>query len=216
MFSINNVKIFYRNEGNTGWKQYRFRQFYLDVSTLRATETTAVQRTRCYTDNTTAPYLPSTTIDIPCKETARYIIVETTYDAPEDDPITGAVLEICEIEVYGCEVGQYGDYCKCCEGCQECDIENGKCAKQPELSIQSHEQPCDQSILYGVISALCFSLIFNIIFVIWTFKNKVCGGKGQEKDVQTSGQTSTKAPSTDPVLYKIGEDNEGYQELRVT
>lgn len=60
-----------------------------------------MERTRCYTDNTTAPYLPSTTIDIPCKETARYVIVETTYDAPEDDPITGAVLEICEIEVYG-------------------------------------------------------------------------------------------------------------------
>lgn len=44
----------------------------------------------------------------------------------------------------------------------------------------------------------------------------MCGGKGQKKDVQTSGQTSTKAPSTDPVLYKIGEDNEGYHELRVT
>lgn len=44
----------------------------------------------------------------------------------------------------------------------------------------------------------------------------MCGGKGQEKDVQTSGQTSTKAPSTDPVLYKIEDDNEGYQELRVT
>lgn len=28
----------------------------------------------------------------------------------------------------GCEVGQYGDYCKCCDGCQECDIENGKCS----------------------------------------------------------------------------------------
>lgn len=27
--------------------------------------------------------------------------METTYDAPEDDPITGAVLEICEVEVYG-------------------------------------------------------------------------------------------------------------------
>lgn len=27
--------------------------------------------------------------------------METTYDAPEDDPITGAVLEICEIEVHG-------------------------------------------------------------------------------------------------------------------
>lgn len=31
------------------------------------------------------------------------------------------------IFILGCEVGQYGDYCKCCEGCQECDIENGKC-----------------------------------------------------------------------------------------
>lgn len=27
--------------------------------------------------------------------------METTYDAPEDDPTTGAILEICEIEVYG-------------------------------------------------------------------------------------------------------------------
>lgn len=35
-----------------------------------------------------------------CKHTARYVIVETTYDAPEDDH-TGAMLEICEIEVYG-------------------------------------------------------------------------------------------------------------------
>lgn len=97
---IQNEKHFYTHAVVTGWKQYRFRQFHLDVSILRATETTVVERTRCYTDNTTAPYLPSTTIDIPCKETARYVIVETTYDAPEDDPITGAVLEICEIEVY--------------------------------------------------------------------------------------------------------------------
>lgn len=86
---------------SNGLETVRFRQFHLDVSILRATKATAVERTRCYTDNATAPYLPSTTIDIPCKETARYVIVETTYDAPEDDPSTGAVLEICEIEVYG-------------------------------------------------------------------------------------------------------------------
>lgn len=35
-----------------------------------------------------------------CKHTARYVIVETTYDAPDDNR-TGAILEICEIEVYG-------------------------------------------------------------------------------------------------------------------
>uniref|UniRef100_A0A8W8P080 Fucolectin tachylectin-4 pentraxin-1 domain-containing protein n=1 Tax=Magallana gigas TaxID=29159 RepID=A0A8W8P080_MAGGI len=77
-YSINNVKIYYRKE---------------------ATQTTTSQRTRCYTDNTTAPDLPPNIIDITCKQTARYVIVETTYDAPEDE-ITGAILEICEIEVY--------------------------------------------------------------------------------------------------------------------
>lgn len=38
-----------------------------------------------------------------CKQTARYVIVETTYNAEEDDKDGeyGAILEICEIEVYG-------------------------------------------------------------------------------------------------------------------
>ena len=82
-------------------KQFRFRQFYLDVSDAPATQTTTAERTRCYTDNTIYPNLPPNIIDLPCKQTARYVIVETTYDAPEDDPISGAMLEICEIEVYG-------------------------------------------------------------------------------------------------------------------
>lgn len=126
LFSIKNVRIFYRKQEN--WHQYRFRQFYLDVSNSPATDTITSQRTRCYTDNTTAPNLPPNIIDIPCKQTARYVIVETTYDAPEDNPTTGAILEICEIEVYGCEEGQHGSECKTCQGCQKCDIESGWCA----------------------------------------------------------------------------------------
>lgn len=61
------------------------------------------QRIRCYTDNTTYPNVPPNIIDMPCKHTARYVIVETTYDAPEDDKYgeIGAILEICEIEIYG-------------------------------------------------------------------------------------------------------------------
>ena len=86
------------------WKQYRFRQFYLDVSDLPVTQTTTAERTRCYTDNTTAPNLPPNIINIPCQQTARYVIVETTYDAPEDDPHKGAMLEICEIQVKGCVI----------------------------------------------------------------------------------------------------------------
>lgn len=73
----------------------------MDVSNVSVLQTTTTQRTRCYTDVTIAPYLPPNIIDIPCKQTARYVIVETTYDAPDDDPTYGAILEICEIEVYG-------------------------------------------------------------------------------------------------------------------
>lgn len=50
------------------WKQYRFRQFYLDISNSSVTETTS-HKTRCYTDNTTYPYVPPNIIDIPCKQT---------------------------------------------------------------------------------------------------------------------------------------------------
>lgn len=77
------------------WKQYRFRQFYLDISNSSVMMETTSHRTRCYTGNTTAPNLPPNIIDIMCKQTARYVIVETTYDAPEDYPINGAILEIC-------------------------------------------------------------------------------------------------------------------------
>lgn len=79
----------------------RFRQFYLDVSNSSATQSSTTHRVRCYTDKTAAPGIPLNIINIPCKHTARYVIVETTYDAPDDGPYTGAMLEICEIEVYG-------------------------------------------------------------------------------------------------------------------
>jgi hypothetical protein len=87
------------------WRPYRFRQFYLDVSNGSAASTTTLtsQRKRCYKDNTTAPATPPSVIDIPCKETAQYVIVETTYNASEaeDRNTGGSVLEICEIEVNG-------------------------------------------------------------------------------------------------------------------
>lgn len=70
----------------------------MDVSDFSASQTTTAHRSRCYTDNTIHPDVLPHIIDIPCKHTARYVIVETTYDALEDDPTTGAILEICEIE----------------------------------------------------------------------------------------------------------------------
>nr|XP_034322727.1 multiple epidermal growth factor-like domains protein 10 isoform X2 [Crassostrea gigas] len=128
-YSINNVTLYYRKDGlgDKDWQPYRFRQFYLDVSDLPASQKTTAHRTRCYTANTTHPDVLPHIIDIPCKHTARYVIVETTYDAPEDDPVAGAMLEICEIEVSGCETGQYGDDCLPCQRCETCEINSGMC-----------------------------------------------------------------------------------------
>nr|XP_022308467.1 receptor-type tyrosine-protein phosphatase T-like [Crassostrea virginica] len=119
-YNIESVTIYYRREGNlsTDWKQYRFRQFYLDASDSSANHSDTTDRNRCYTDNSTNDTLPPHIINMPCKKSARYIIVETKYDAPNDSS-TGAILEICEIEVYGCS-----------QNCKtfECDT-HGECSK---------------------------------------------------------------------------------------
>jgi hypothetical protein len=83
------------------WPPIRFKNFYLDVSNSSAavTRTNTTDRIRCYTDR--SPGLPDSIIELPCIQTTRYVIVETTYDTPEDDPEAGAILEICEIQVYG-------------------------------------------------------------------------------------------------------------------
>ncbi|XP_061180785.1 uncharacterized protein LOC133189429 [Saccostrea echinata] len=125
-YSIKSVKIYYRKEGDqqNDWKQFRFRQFYLDVSDSPAASTTTSQRTRCYTDNSTYPDLPDNIIDIPCEQTVRYIIVETKYISIESRD-TSPILEICEIEVYGCDIGYYGLFCSSCGDCENCNIEKG-------------------------------------------------------------------------------------------
>nr|XP_034322834.1 cell death abnormality protein 1 [Crassostrea gigas] len=147
-YRINNVKIYYRREGDatSAWKQYRFRQFYLDVSNVSALQTTTSQRTRCFTDNTTAPDLPPNIIDIPCKQTVRYVIVETTYDAPENKITDGAVLEICEIEVYGCVATCRNNVCdgfgNCYNGCV--DGYWGR-ACESQCPIHCFERVCDKT-----------------------------------------------------------------------
>ncbi|XP_062620583.1 multiple epidermal growth factor-like domains protein 10 [Saccostrea cucullata] len=121
-YRVNSVTIYYRNERN--WKPYRFRQFYLDVSNTSAalSTTSTPQRVRCYTDNTTYPATPLSVIDIPCKQTARYVIIETTYNAPENEGEieTGPMLEICEIDIYGCHTECFGNTCYTNGECDTC------------------------------------------------------------------------------------------------
>ncbi|XP_052692860.1 uncharacterized protein LOC128171168 [Crassostrea angulata] len=154
-FSIKSVKLYFANDDF--WILAHNREFYLDVSELPARHSTTKQRTRCYTDTTSAPELPRNIINIPCNHTGRYVIVETNYILPREE---GAILEICEIEILGCEVGRFGENCKQCIGCHTCDIVSGECVFTP-ITKQQNVNEEKNFFLYAVIAVLCISLTMN-------------------------------------------------------
>ncbi|XP_062574556.1 cell death abnormality protein 1-like, partial [Saccostrea cucullata] len=120
-YQVTNIVIIYRNERS--WKPYRFRQYRLEVSNSSVTQQWSI----CYQDRTLYPVVPSSIQNISCEKNTRYLRVFTTYDAPEDDRYgnIGAVLEICEIQVFGCDVGYYGQNCSPCGDCENCNIITG-------------------------------------------------------------------------------------------
>ncbi|XP_062567905.1 uncharacterized protein LOC134230145 [Saccostrea cucullata] len=166
-FSLKNIIITYRNEEK--WPPYRFRQFYLDVSSMTAnsTETLTPQRVRCYTDRTRPPATPPNVIDIPCNQTARYVIVETFYDATEDREILVAILEICEIEIYGCAVCRYGINCSECDRCSVCDIISGACP----LASSDRLDPASVGVGIGVGVSFAI-LVCSVIAIVICFRMK--------------------------------------------
>ncbi|XP_062585067.1 uncharacterized protein LOC134246727 [Saccostrea cucullata] len=142
-YNLNSVKIFYRNDYN--WRPNRFRQFHLDVSnTSKSVGCSTPQSFRCYKDNSTPPATPPAVIDIPCKQTAQYVIIETTYTAPEN-PKEGAgpMLEICEIDVYGCSTECLGKMCHSNGQCDAC--EEGRWGRSCQNNCQSlcSNRSCD-------------------------------------------------------------------------
>ncbi|XP_062599172.1 multiple epidermal growth factor-like domains protein 10, partial [Saccostrea cucullata] len=153
-YKIKNITIYYRFEGSreNDWKPYRFRKYRLEVSNSSGPTQSWIE---CYKDNTPDTLTPESIQYVPCEETARYIRIITTYDAPEDDKIriSGAILEICEIKIYGvvtcsphcvdmqcdgngtctrgCNQGYWGGTCekKCPSTCpmNVCNINTGFC-----------------------------------------------------------------------------------------
>ncbi|XP_062576188.1 multiple epidermal growth factor-like domains protein 6, partial [Saccostrea cucullata] len=121
-YRLKNVTIFYRNDGTDekDWKPYRFRKYSLEVFNASDTQ----DWTQCHKDNTPDETVPPSIQNISCEMTARFIRIITTYDAPENHEhgIAGAILEICEIKIYGCEIGYYGPDCTSCKNCENCDI----------------------------------------------------------------------------------------------
>uniref|UniRef100_A0A8W8MFM1 Multiple epidermal growth factor-like domains 10 n=1 Tax=Magallana gigas TaxID=29159 RepID=A0A8W8MFM1_MAGGI len=133
VYNVKEVKFWYRNH-RSSVLQNTIRLHYYSLLFYNMSGSPV----ECYRDNTnysTPIPMPST---IECPSKTRTIEFHTTQPNPEDG---GQVfLEICEVEIYGCEQNQYGENCTSCSNkCTECDITKGCVSCQGQLSGSSCE-----------------------------------------------------------------------------
>nr|XP_022311323.1 platelet endothelial aggregation receptor 1-like [Crassostrea virginica] len=116
IYSIKSVKFWYRDDMIVRLPGYSIR--VSNSSVLPPAESS------CYTDtgNVTLPNI----IENDCERTARYVWF---YQASIYRP--NPIIEICEVQVFGCETGRHGVNCSStCEHCRNnasCDIMTGEC-----------------------------------------------------------------------------------------
>ncbi|XP_062610076.1 multiple epidermal growth factor-like domains protein 10 [Saccostrea cucullata] len=133
--------------------------------------------------------------------------------------INGTCLNGCDRGYQGnnctqvCQNGLHGYNCQetCGADCiveNRCDAITGQClVLSPEANTNSQ---C-YSYLYGVVTALCLSVVLHIFCVIWNCRKRTCNGMCQKK--KNTKQTSTEHTKPKTEIYDKVEDNAGYQEL---
>ncbi|KAJ8321776.1 hypothetical protein KUTeg_000247 [Tegillarca granosa] len=123
---INSVKIYYRQIEPNHESTRRLDGFEVIVS---SSSDNWRNKTRCYNDTVGRPY-PEDVVTVPCVGRGRYLTIFNKHNAPVDNQY-GSILELCEVQVYGCKRGMYGTNCTqtCPSGCfrYSCDPDNGNC-----------------------------------------------------------------------------------------
>ncbi|XP_021354855.1 uncharacterized protein LOC110451258 [Mizuhopecten yessoensis] len=103
LMAINRITIYYR-----GGFQQRFAGYQLYLSNTTDSPTQGVL---CYEDKSSTKAQVELLVTHQCPYVARFVTVYNYRNNPKrytwyDD---FAVLELCEVQVFGCQVGQYGD-----------------------------------------------------------------------------------------------------------
>ncbi|XP_062568075.1 multiple epidermal growth factor-like domains protein 6 [Saccostrea cucullata] len=117
---ISSVKLWYRNDHTIpNFNTRRMKGF-----NIRLTNTTRKNQQKiCYEDDGKSN--PPTIIKAKCEGVAQYVWIYTNISFKD-----GAILEICEVQVYGCPYQDSDGKCISCDGCRkDCDCENFDCRK---------------------------------------------------------------------------------------
>ncbi|XP_062594991.1 uncharacterized protein LOC134256361, partial [Saccostrea cucullata] len=116
---MKSVKLFYRNDSANSTSSLQ--GYYIRVT--NSSDSNSWNESQiCYRDpgNETLPVIN----EQECHREGQYVWILNDNATDEDAPYVH--LEICEVEIKGCEVNKYGEDCIFCgESCKVCDIIEG-------------------------------------------------------------------------------------------
>ncbi|XP_078327529.1 uncharacterized protein LOC111116790 [Crassostrea virginica] len=148
-YSIKSVKFWYRNDDQNTKR--------LPGYSIRVSNDSALPppESSCYTDPKIVKPLP-TLIEKDCVRTARYVWIYQNNTLQSGDVCP--MLEICEVQVFGCEPGMYGVNCTMtcshCKNNSSCGIVNGKCNDEG-CAYPGYQTPYCQSCIDGIYGNVC-------------------------------------------------------------
>ncbi|XP_061180804.1 multiple epidermal growth factor-like domains protein 10 [Saccostrea echinata] len=116
IYNLKSVEIWYRDDSGSA-RAYRLKGF----SILASKNPGFDENDTCYQDQ--GIVAPETVLEVNCFRTARFIKIHTNKIHDE----YGAILEICELQIFGCPRWKYGEKCMPCGNCKmDCHV-TGQC-----------------------------------------------------------------------------------------
>ncbi|XP_062602035.1 uncharacterized protein LOC134263679 [Saccostrea cucullata] len=156
VFNLKSVRIWYRNDRGA----YSTKRLS-GCSVLVSNNSGWSVNDTCYQDSGNVTL--ETVLEVNCFHTAQYVKIYANKNIDG-----GAILEICELEIYGCSYQDSVGNCISCDQCKNDCMINGECDEQG-CKIDSLPPPFCKGILSYMrkkcISVMCKSCILKLLIL---------------------------------------------------